>query len=599
MNSSAVRTVLIILTILVIPFLSPSKIQAQSTPIAVQPTGYAVWANGKKVELALYSIHKSPYCKLEELSTVLSGLFDVKVQAGKNFYGADFPIYLVTTGKTQSAMPSKGSGPDKKAICKYAHLYVDGIQRPTTPYEIDNDTYFKLADILRILDIELIIDDARKSIAINTQAPFKLLTAKAVANSNTPKKWKKIPANLGMAVSLLNSTIDVNSATLLFNDQSNTDQTPLAGLTLVDIPTGRKLVVPFDEKENSYDNVNRGFSEGWVQVLTTTGQGRFLTYINSNGEVINPKRLFTSARGFENGKALVTYMEDGADYTGVIDHNGEVILAVAGKYENAQLSNGVFGFQYFLKRNHNVFYDDHYYNINGKRLDISKERAKEFLSPGYNKEEVEKFEPHRSKYGKSLYCGYNRFLVESNAQAVVVDKDNKTIFSFDVPMHNIHPIFAWGKLFFNTDGIVDQNGKQILERKYSIIEAVDGEAFLTIIDNRAQTLVGLDGKVIASSANAPLKALKKGVLVTLRNYNLKSEIISGDVVMIHSGMNLETTLSTSRLKTLVAAKPYADRWLLPTHTEAQKIVQSPTANALIVIALEGIYNTRFSNENIQ
>lgn len=601
MNSTAFKFTKPILTgIVALLLFSTTRVEAQSTPITVQPTGYAVSINGKPVDIELYTIHKSPYCKIEDLATVMSGVFDVKTQVGKNNYNIDFPVFVISTGKTQTGTSSKGDGQSKKAQSAYVHLYVDDAQRPTTPYKIGNSYFFKVADILRVLDVELSIDDAKKSIAINTNAPFKLNIPKAVISNNAPKKWKKIPANIGIALRCLNSYIDVNSSSLIYNDQSNTDETTISSITIVDIPTGRRLELPFNEKENSYDNIYRGFSEGWVPVITSSDKGRFFTYVNSLGEVINPKMLFTSARAFENGNAFVTYQENGVDYSGVIDLNGELITAVPGKYEDALFSNGVFGFQYFLKRDHNTFYDDYYYQIDGKRLNLTKERAKELRSPGYKKDEVDKFEQYRSKYSKSFYCGYNRFMVESNRNTIVVDSDNRTVFDCKAPMHQILPCFAWGKLFFQIlGGMLDNNGKQILEAKYSNIEAVDGEAFLTIINNREQSLIGLDGKVIASSPDAPLYALKKGELVTLRVFLLDSEIIPGDVVMIYSNMDLDKLLPTDRLKNFVSKKPYAERWLMPTHSEAQKIIQSPTANSLYVIALEGLYNTRFTNIKIE
>lgn len=578
-------------------FLLVTNTFAQSTPITVQPTGYTILVNSKSTDMEMYTIHNSPYCKIEDLAVVMSGVFDVKTTIGKNFYDLDFPVFEVSTKKTQKGSTPKGNRQPKKAQSTYAHLYVDGIQRPTTPYKIDNNHYFKLADILRILDIELTVNDTKRTITINTNAPFKLNAPKAPVENNAPKKWTKIPANIGMAVRCMNGYFDVNSSSIIYNDMGS-NASALTGIAIVHIPTGNRLELPFDEKENSYGEVYRGFSQGWIQVISTTKKGRNFTYVNTNGEVINPKMFFTTARAFENGYAFVTYQENGADYSGVIDLNGELVVAVAGKYENAFFANEVFGFRNHLKQNHNNFYDDHYYHINGKRLNITKERAEELQSPGYKLAEVEQFEKHRSKYSKSLYCGYNRFLAETNGKTQVVDSDNKTVFQTQIPMHIIRPVFAWGKLFFSNGGILDHNGKQILESKYTWIEPVDGKAFLTIIDNRAQTLVGIDGKVLASSPNAPLWALKKGELITLRNYNLKSEIVSGDVVMLYSNMDLDKSLPTDRLKQLIATYPYADSYLMPTHNEVRTIVQKSTANALYVIALENLYNTRFSKTKV-
>jgi hypothetical protein len=240
----------------------------------------------------------------------------------------------------------------------------------------------------------------------------------------------------------------------------------------------------------------------------------------------------------------------------------------------------------------------HYFGIDGKRINMPLERAKELESPGYLTAEVEKFEPHRAKYSKSHYCGYNRFMVEVNGKVKVVDSDNKTVFESDLGMHFIKPLFAWGKLFFRSRGIQDHNGNQILENKYDVIDPVEGEAFLTIIDNKEQALIGLDGKVLATSSNPSLWALDKGVLITQKNYLFSRQVLPGDVVMIYSNMDLDSTLPTDNLKNLVSTRPHTWNHFSPIHTEAQRIVKNPRTNALHVIALEALYKNWFSTQRI-
>lgn len=562
---------------------SAYRSEAQSTPFEVKSTGYTILVNSKPVDFNLYNIHNSQYCLIEDLARAMPGIFDVEVKTARNRDETQYLQFWITSGKRQGGTTLVSRGKSYRAQSVYAHLYYNGQRAPSTPYIINNGYYFKLADLLRLLDIELIINNTKQIIEINTGNPYILPAPKIPQPSPAPKKWTRIPANVGVAISQLNGYFDVNSSTLLFNHTVE-DHLSANALVLVNIPTGRRIELPFDEKENSFGGIFRGFSEGWVQVIARVGEERLFTYVNACGEVINPKMLFTTARAFENGFAFVTYKENGADYSGVINHNGELVVAVAGKYENAQFGNGFFGFQTTL------------FGIDGKRINLLQERARELESPGYKRSEAENFEHHRKEYDRSRYCGYNRFLVEKNGKTKVVDSKNKTVFESDSGMDFISPLFAWGRLFFRSKGVVDHNGKRILDNKYDVIEPVDGEAFLTIIDNKEQNLIGIDGKVLATSSNPSLWALCNSVLITNKVYHFKSEIQPGDVVMIYSNMDLTKTIATSKLKSLVESRPSTQRWLRPTHTEAQRIVKSPEGNALQVIALEALYKNWFSSE---
>lgn len=585
-------TLVVLLSILIV-----TQVQAQSTPIEVKTTGYAILVDGNPADFEVYTIHNSTYCQIDDLARAMRGVFEVQSRIAKNSDGTEYPEFCITTGMEQKGSSAKPDCKTHLAQSTYAHLFVNNQRRPTTPYRINNGYYFKMADILRILDKQLVVDHTKRTIEISTSKPFVMPLPKVPQENPLPKKWTRVPAHVGAAVASLNGYFDVHSSSILLNHQVE-DHLSANAVVIVHIPTGRRIELPFEEKENSYGGVYRGFSDGWMPVIARVGEERLFTYVNAVGEVINPKMLFTTARAFENGYAFVTYNENGADYSGVINLNGEVIVAVVGKYENAQFGNGVFGFQSLLKINHNAFYDVHYFGIDGKRINMPLERAKELESPGYKPAEVEKFEPHRAKYSKSHYCGYNRFMVEVNGMVKVVDSDNKTVFETDLGMNFINPLFAWGKLFFRSRGIQDHNGNQILESKYEVIEPVEGEAFLTIIDNKEQALIGLDGKVLATSSNPSLWALDKGVLITQKNYLFSRQVLPGDVVMIYSNMDLDSTLPTDNLKKLVSTRPHTWNHFVPIHTEAQRIVKNPRANALHVIALEALYKNWFRTQSI-
>ncbi|NCB20170.1 MAG: hypothetical protein EOM61_11190 [Bacteroidia bacterium] len=235
---------LIIFIVLILS--SAYRLEAQSTPFEVKSTGYTILVNSKPVDFNLYNIHNSQYCLIEDLARAMPGIFEVEEKSARNRDETQYPQFWITSGKRQGGTTHVSRGKSYPAQSVYAHLYYNGQRAPSTPYKINNGYYFKLADILRLLDIELVVNNAKRTIEINTEKPYVLPEPKIPQPGPAPKKWTRIPANVGVAISQLNGYFDINSSTLLFNHTVE-DHLSANALVLVNIPTGRRIELPFDE----------------------------------------------------------------------------------------------------------------------------------------------------------------------------------------------------------------------------------------------------------------------------------------------------------------------------------------------------------------
>lgn len=590
-------------------FAALHPIWAQNETLNAEPQQYNISVDGKLFKMTLFNIEENLYCTVMDFATILKGTkkeFNFTKEPLKiRERGYDLPreVYIIK-GSSTLTTTNNVTAPTttQSARSSRNYIYVDNYQRPSTPYIIAGNDYFKLIDLLRMFDIGLLMNQTERSVKIATNEYFKAQVSTFVAANSTPKKWVKVPANVGIAVNKLMGYYDADRNVILHRrlptEYGNYIDDGVMMLT--NLATLKHRYIPFDEVEFNYDNTIRNYPEGWYPVsnfyvamgLNKEGEivrYRGYTYINSKGEVINSSMFFTSAGQFQNGNAVVTYIENGVDFTGVIDTKGNIVMAVPGKFNSAKFYNNILQVQTVYHKDHIKDIVDVYYNVEGKRLYLEQSHYREMKNPGYNEQERAAFQQHASSYPEVQYCGQNRFVVSTkDKRTFIVNKDNKTIFEDN---RLITPITTDGKLFFifvnEGMGVKDANGNVILESKYSNIQPVNGGAFLTIIDNRAQSLVDINGKVLASSPNAPLLALQGANLITLREYLFDSEIVPGDMVMLYTNMDLSKSVSTQNLKTITGRHKYETaNWQNPTIQQAQQIAQQSTANALHVFALE-------------
>ena len=66
----------------------------------------------------------------------------------------------------------KGANKNKTALLSDGKLYFDNIEKALTAYNIDGNTYFKLRDLAKALDIGIAWNESSQTIAIETNSSY-------------------------------------------------------------------------------------------------------------------------------------------------------------------------------------------------------------------------------------------------------------------------------------------------------------------------------------------------------------------------------------------------------------------------------------------
>ena len=555
---------------------------------------FKVQVDGNPAAITLYSIHEKPYCTIDGLAKILANTpkkfgFTHKTENDTWDY-CKMETYKLDTRVDYIPKDIQESGTNfTKTSSVYAVLYVDKIKKPTTPYNIGKSQYFKLYDLLRILDIDVNIDSSNNIIKLNTSKPYTLRESRLYnADNETPKnnapyKWRRYTGS-GQAINLLMGHYSYADNIVAYEQYPNLVRERHA--VIADLKTGNKIDLPFygfpyiesrrfssPVKENHIT-----FKDGWIVTYNHEDEN---TFVNKNGEVINSSMFYRKVNPFRNGYAAVEYDLEGEKYSGVIDTDGYLVVALAGNYD------------VFTKKNYihftNKYKDDHFFDYQGKRLNLSKYEQRNLDVENYNKAEIDNFQKYFKTYKSVEYCGFNRFIVNNTK---VVNSDNETIYQ----QENISKITASSNnrnLYFiihkyNGTGVIDINGNAIIDCKYSQVALVDGDAFLTIIDNRQQSLISSKKELLASSPNAPLCAIADGEIITLREFLLDSEIVEGDIVMIYSNLDLDKQISTKAIKSIIdkGIHNQPQRYQVSSYNLAKKMATAESASVIEVLSLE-------------
>jgi len=160
----------LVLALTVSPAASAAALSSAAALVA-KPTASTVLVDGKSVAFDAYTINDNNYFKLRDLAFVLSGTakqFDV------GWDDANDAISL-TSGKPYTVaggeMASKGAG-DKKPAVTASKIFLNGKEAQFTAYNIDENNYFKLRDIGQAIDFGVDWDEAKNTIAINTNKGY-------------------------------------------------------------------------------------------------------------------------------------------------------------------------------------------------------------------------------------------------------------------------------------------------------------------------------------------------------------------------------------------------------------------------------------------
>lgn len=141
----------------------------QETPATVEgimavPARDKILLNHKELVLEAYNIEGSSYFKLRDLAYAFHGTekqFDVQYDAEKN------AVHIIA-GQAAAGEMLPGNGQNKTAQAATAKVYYHGEESKLAAYRLDGNHYFKLRDIMKVLDVTVGYDEAQKAIILST-----------------------------------------------------------------------------------------------------------------------------------------------------------------------------------------------------------------------------------------------------------------------------------------------------------------------------------------------------------------------------------------------------------------------------------------------
>ena len=139
--------------------------------VTATSTNSKIEVNSKKFTIEAYMINKSTYVKIRDLAYVLKGTNNKFSVAGDGLKKS-IKINSKTDYKAIGGELAKGDKKPKVIVKKSLEIYVDGEKVKFSVYEINNEIYFKLHDIMKKLNI-YVKGSAAKGITIDTKKAYK------------------------------------------------------------------------------------------------------------------------------------------------------------------------------------------------------------------------------------------------------------------------------------------------------------------------------------------------------------------------------------------------------------------------------------------
>jgi alpha-tubulin suppressor-like RCC1 family protein len=150
--------------------LTPTKIIA-AAPRTANPTASTVSVNNAVKAFEAYNIGGSNFFKLRDLAYALNG-------TAKQFeVGYDNATKAVTLTSGSSYTPvggemAQGDSKAKNASPTASKIYLDGMELNLTIYNIGGNNFFKLRDLMAVLDVYVGYDNATKAITLDTSKGY-------------------------------------------------------------------------------------------------------------------------------------------------------------------------------------------------------------------------------------------------------------------------------------------------------------------------------------------------------------------------------------------------------------------------------------------
>ena len=164
------RLLSILLCVVMIASMSIATL-ATDTPRTVNPTPSTVYVNGVETAFEAYNIGGSNYFKLRDLAFVLNGT-QKQFEVG---YDNTTKAITLTSGQPYTAVGSEmiqGDGKSKNALPTPSTIYLDGEKLNLTVYIIGGNNFFKLRELMEVLDVFVGYDGVTKAITLETSKGY-------------------------------------------------------------------------------------------------------------------------------------------------------------------------------------------------------------------------------------------------------------------------------------------------------------------------------------------------------------------------------------------------------------------------------------------
>ena len=157
-----------LLMVVVLLLIFPSSAQ----DVTAKPTTSSVTINNEDVAFMAYNIEGYNYFKLRDLAMALNysnkkfsvtynaALKKISLSTGSNYMPSGDELIVGSNMQNKSVRPTKQS------------LYCNDVKLSMTAYNIDRSNYFKLRDIMQILNISVNWDGANNVISLDTNKPY-------------------------------------------------------------------------------------------------------------------------------------------------------------------------------------------------------------------------------------------------------------------------------------------------------------------------------------------------------------------------------------------------------------------------------------------
>ena len=144
---------------------------APAKEATAQPTTSPIYINNVKTNFEAYNINGNNYFKLRDVALALR---DTQKQFEVGWDGEKNAISLSSrtpySGKAGTVSTSKQQ---RKASRTNSAIYVDGVKKDFTAYQINGNNFFKLRDLGQTFDFNVGWDSATQSVTIDTTKTYK------------------------------------------------------------------------------------------------------------------------------------------------------------------------------------------------------------------------------------------------------------------------------------------------------------------------------------------------------------------------------------------------------------------------------------------